>query len=249
MPLRRSLLAFSILASLACASADAASPAASPPPPPHLWSGLIYATNPSHPAPAPGRLARYVEKLRRIFGYSQYDLVGESSNKIDGPTERWLMPSQDFYMSVKPENGPGGHYPARVTLFQAKRRVAEFETHLSPDSPLFIRGPQYGGGQLVIVVHMVDEPEPTPAALILQRPGSIIVGGPGLGAILVHKEKGPGMGTISQKARIPVLSPIHPVPIGGPGPGSPDHFDPGLHDHLGPLPGGPGGLDSKLNRQ
>ena len=48
------LLALSILASLACASADAASPAASPPPPPHLWSGLIYATNPSHPAPAPG---------------------------------------------------------------------------------------------------------------------------------------------------------------------------------------------------
>jgi hypothetical protein len=248
MLLSRPLLALCILASLAGSSAIAAAPAASPPPPPHLWSGLILATNPAHPAPAPGRLQRYYGKLKHIFGYNQYDLVGESSQKLDGVNERWLIPSKDFYMSVVPHNGPGpaGRYPAKVTLFETRRKVAEFETHLSPDSPLFIRGPQYGGGQLFIVVHMVSEPEPTPAARVLQRPPVVIVGGTPVLIVGARKDKleKPVMGVVAilpPKPRGPEMAPAH---------FGPDHPLPGAgpQDRFGPMPGMHGDMDSKLSR-
>jgi hypothetical protein len=252
MPFRRTFLALCLLASLAGAGANAAVPAASPPPPPHLWSGVILATNPAHPMPAPSRLQRYYGKLKHIFGYNQYDLVGESSQKLDGVNERWLTPSKDFSMSVVPHAGPGpaGLYPAKVTLFQAHRKVAEFETHLNPDSPLFIRGPQYGGGQLFIVIHMVNEPEPTPAAVAAHmdhRPaGVILTSTPGI-IIGARKDKlekpAPGaLATLPPKDHVPAMAPPHPGPLDHPGPG------PGSLDHFGQMPGIHGNMDSKLNR-
>ncbi len=110
-------------------------------------------------------MRRYAGKLKNIFGYNQYELIGESSAKMDDPDERWLAPSKDFSLSVQRDDGPGlRHSPTKIALFQGKHRVAEFDTHLSSGSPLFIRGPFYAGGQLVIVVHAVDPSEIPPCA-------------------------------------------------------------------------------------
>jgi hypothetical protein len=254
MPIRHSLLALCILASLTGGTAIAAAPAASPPPF-HLWSGLIYATNPLHPAQASDRLRTYVAKLKHIFGYNQYDLVGESSQRLDGLNERWLIPSKDFYMSVQPRQEPGDHYPATVTLFQARRKVVEFETHLSPDSPLFIRGPLYGGGQLFMVIHMVSGPAPTPAVYMQERPAAVIVG-PTPFVTIVQRRQMPvvPMATIPPRNRAALIpppahfgpSPPDRFPPGfGPGFGPREDFGTGGRDRVGPLPGA---LDPKLNR-
>lgn len=126
-----------------------------------IWSGLILATNNPHPAEAPVRLHRYAEKLKNIFGYNQFELIGEYSEKLGDTNERWLIPSN---LSVRTQIEPGQRnrgYPMKIALFQNRHRLAEFETHLSPESPLFIRGPLYAGGQLVIVLHVVDPSEPS----------------------------------------------------------------------------------------
>ena len=126
-----------------------------------IWSGLVLATNapagvtPTAPVP---QLAPYAEKLQAIFGYNQCELIGENEQKMDDKYERWLIPSQDFSLSVKMRNEPGKHYPMKLVLFQGRKKLAEFESHLAIDIPLFIRGPQYAGGQLIIVLHTV-EPE------------------------------------------------------------------------------------------
>jgi hypothetical protein len=244
MPLRHSLLAFCIVAILAGECAMGASPVASPTP--HLWSALIYATNPAHPAQAPDRLRRYFAKLKHIFGYSQYELVGESAQKLDGVNERWLMPSQDFNISVVPHGGPGN--PAKLTLFQLHHKVAEFETHLSPDSPLFIRGPLYGGGQLFIVVHMRTDPAPAPAAVRIQQRPPIVVAGP---SPSLNSRKNPiaaDLAKLPPKDHGPLTpaTPLGPSPASHFGPGPLDPFEPGLHDRFDPLPGGRGDMDSKL---
>ena len=170
MPLP-SLLAFCCLCLL---STDAAGPAEPSPPPPAIWSGLVLATNNPNPAQAPAPLRQFAAKLKNIFGYNQFELVGEYAEKMDDPYERWLIPSKDFCLSVKTHNMPGEHYPMKIVLFQNRRRLAEFETHLNPESPLFIRGPLYAGGQLVIVLHVVDAAEiparPSKAALLPANP-------------------------------------------------------------------------------
>lgn len=139
--------------------AFAGEPSSPSPPPRAIWSGLVLATNNAHPAAAPTRLRIYAEKLKNIFGYNQFELVGEASERMDDRYERWLIPSKDFFMSVKSRTEAGQRHPVKVVLFQNRRQLAEFETHLSPESPLFIRGPLYARGQLVIVLHVVEPNE------------------------------------------------------------------------------------------
>jgi hypothetical protein len=153
-------------------------------------------------------------------------------------------------MSVTPHGpGPGGPYPAKVTLYQKHRRVAEFETHLNPDNPLFIRGPLYGGGQLFIVVHMRTDPEPAPVTIRMEQHPPLMVIGPTPMMLVPRKEAaGVSMGLLPPKDRGPMLPPAHfgPSPASHFGPGPLDPFAPGLRDRFGPMPGGRGDMDSKL---
>jgi hypothetical protein len=123
---------------------------------PVIWSGLVLATNDPHPAAVPSHLEKYGDKLKNVFGYNQLELIGEYAEKMDDRNERWLIPSKDFSLSVKAEDNSGGKYPMKIALFQNQRRLAQFDTRLSAESPLFIRGPQYGGGQLIIVLHVME---------------------------------------------------------------------------------------------
>jgi hypothetical protein len=247
-----SLLAFGLLCWLSCASCEAAGPGAEASPPPHaIWSGLVFATNDPHPTQAPERLRQFAQKLKNIFGYNQFELVGEYAEKMGDPFERWLIPSKDFSLSVKTHNEPGQRYRTRIVLFQNRQRLAEFETHLNPDSPLFIRGPQYAGGQLVIVLHEVDAsqvPVHTPRPVV----GTVIAT-----PVIPGAEVSPGRekaNSATDAAEEVPKEPFYPTPAGHIGPepverAAPvpaDHFGPGPADHPGPMQGQrPGDLDMK----
>ena len=120
--------------------------AAMPAPEPAIWSGLLLATNEDKPKDAPQGLKRYQKKLGNIFGYNQFELVGQQTRKMhDSGREHWLVPSKDFCLHVDTHAAAEAAYQMKLELFQNTRRLAEFETRLGPDSPLFIRGPLYAG--------------------------------------------------------------------------------------------------------
>jgi hypothetical protein len=229
MPLL-SLLAFGLICWLSwAATIRAAEP--SPTAAPRIWSGLILATNGAHPGQPPEHLRNVAGKLKNIFGYNQFEIVGEYSEKMGDANERWLVPSKDFYMSVQSGTGPGGNHPMKIVLFQNRKRLAELEAHLGPDSPLFIRGPQYAHGQLVIVLRVA---EPSEFAVHEPKP-AILATNPS--PILQPKEK--------QRSNPPPPPP--PAPLLAPIPK--EKFNPQPPDRFGPLPGDrPGDIDSKLGR-
>jgi hypothetical protein len=232
MPLL-SLLAFGLLCWFSTtATAAVAGPS---PQPSRIWSGLVLATNPAHPSQVPEGLRKYAEKLKNIFGYNQFELVGESSEKMDDPGERWLIPSKDFCLSVKQRSQPGGNY--EIALFQNRRRLAAFETHLNPRSPLFIRGPLYAGGQLVIVLHVLDPAEPpvremrTP--LLAANPSPVSKATPA-------KEKDRPNSAAASAVALPRQG-FNPLPV--------DRFNPASGDRFGPIPGErPGEFDSRMGK-
>jgi hypothetical protein len=218
---------------------------------PRVWSGLILATNPDHPGPAPGRLRNYADKLKHIFGYSQFDLVGEYSEKLEGASERWLVPSKEFYMSFNPGAEIGKHFPMRIVLFQNRKKLAEFETHLTPESPLFIRGPQYDKGQLVIMLRVADASEfPTPVVkpivpAVYSTPFPLEMMPPKM-----PKDR-PSPGTVLAEPK----DQIEAIPTGHLGPTPADRIVPlqpfeqgGPDDHIGPDQRDRGDMDSKLGR-
>jgi hypothetical protein len=123
-----------------------------------IWSGLVCATNAATPKDPPPELREFAPRLRRIFGYNQFELVGSASNVIDEVGESWLVPSKHFWLGVRARPAAAkearGGYLLNLQLFQDQRPLVDTEAKLAPASPLFIRGPQYGKGQLIIVLQI-----------------------------------------------------------------------------------------------
>jgi hypothetical protein len=123
-----------------------------------IWSGVIVATNPETPKEPPTELREFAARLKRVFGYTQFELVGSATEEIDELSENWLVPSPIFPLSVRARRATSkearGGYLLNLQFFQQKRPVVDSEVKLAPGSPLFIRGPQYGKGQVIIVLQV-----------------------------------------------------------------------------------------------
>ncbi|MEA3212048.1 MAG: hypothetical protein QOE70_5105 [Chthoniobacter sp.] len=123
-----------------------------------IWSGVVMATNSSSPKDPPPELREFATRLKRVFGYSQFELVGSASNDIGDHGESWLVPSQNFWLGVKARRANAkearGGYLLNLQLFQDKRPLVDTEAKLAPGCPLFIRGPAYAKGQLIIVLQI-----------------------------------------------------------------------------------------------
>src|ERR1700723_2889138 len=65
-----------------------------------IWSGLVLATTVDKPREVPPELKKYAGQLKDIFGYNQYELMGQHVESMDNPYEHWLIPSKDFSLRV-----------------------------------------------------------------------------------------------------------------------------------------------------
>jgi hypothetical protein len=122
-----------------------------------IWSGVIMATNPEEPKPIPKELRPFEASLKRMFGYNQFEIVGTATEPIDEETEHWLLPVHSFSLQVNarravPKDERGG-YLLDIQLFQVRRALVKAEAKLAPDrSPLIIRGPECGKGEIIIIL-------------------------------------------------------------------------------------------------
>jgi len=127
-----------------------------------IWSGVVIATNVTSPKSPPPELREFASRLKRVFGYNQFELLGSASKPIGNRTENWLVPSQNFWLSANARRAMSkearGGYLLNLELFQDQRPLVDTEAKLAPGSPLFIRGPQYGNGQVIIVLQVQRPP-------------------------------------------------------------------------------------------
>ena len=121
-----------------------------------IWTAVVLATNAASPKETPKELRDSLPKLKRIFGYNQFEVIGSASDKIEDGSELRLMPTQSFWLQAKARRATSkearGGYLLSLQLFNEKRQLVDTETKLAPGSPLFIRGPEYGKGQIVFAL-------------------------------------------------------------------------------------------------
>lgn len=121
-----------------------------------IWTALLLAN--SAPSPADDGaddLRGLKSKAGRAFGYPHVDSIAMATKTIDEKLERWLVPSQHFWMCVKSKRVEEGSYLLNVALFHDRRPVMEANVKLGPKSPLFIRGPMHARGQLIIALQVL----------------------------------------------------------------------------------------------
>jgi hypothetical protein len=117
-----------------------------------VWSGLVMAENVMQPQPIPPELTRIEELLKRFFGYNQFQVIGQSQKTLRTGQEDWLATSKFFGLHVDARGETQGGYVLNLKLYKEKELLLETEAKLSKRSPLVIKGPQVGGGQLLLVL-------------------------------------------------------------------------------------------------
>lgn len=119
-----------------------------------IWTGLLLADN-GAPDNGADDLEGLKTKAGRAFGYPRVQSIAMATKSIDEKFERWLVPSQHFWMCVKSKRVEQGGYLLNVALFHDRRPVMEANVKLGPKSPLFIRGPMHARGQLIIALQVL----------------------------------------------------------------------------------------------
>jgi hypothetical protein len=114
---------------------------------------LLYASNAEKAVDLPSRLADYGAPLRRSLGYSNYRVIAQREISIEDRAENLLVSAGDIRVlltSVSLESD--GKYLVGLLFVEGTKQVMETEAKVGQDSPLFIRGPDWRDGQIVIVV-------------------------------------------------------------------------------------------------
>src|SRR5437762_8505202 len=117
-----------------------------------VWSGLDIANNVTQPETIPPELNRIEPTLKKWFGYNQFKVIGQSRKALVTGSEDWLASSKYFSLHIDANGETDDGYLLKLTLFQEKSVLLEAETKLSKASPLVIKGPQVGDGQLLLVL-------------------------------------------------------------------------------------------------
>ncbi len=146
--LRPLLIAAVVVLAVGVLSADAAHA---------VWSGLVIAENVPQPTAIPPELTKFEQTLKDLFGYNQFEVIGQSNKTLRTGDEDWLAVSKYFslHCDARGENDAG--YALNLKLYKEKDILLETDANLSRSSPLVIKGPQVGNGQLLLVLVVKDD--------------------------------------------------------------------------------------------
>jgi hypothetical protein len=117
-----------------------------------VWSGLVIAENVSRPQSIPPELTRIEGSLKKFFGYNQFQVIGQSQKTLKTGQEDWLATSKFFALHVDARGETEAGYVLNLKLYKEKELLLETDAKLSKRSPLVIKGPQVGSGQLLLVL-------------------------------------------------------------------------------------------------
>jgi hypothetical protein len=117
-----------------------------------VWGALVHATEPKGETRIPPVLRLYGPTLVREFGFSRFEILGEQDRAFAAGEEPWLIPGGDFSLRLSPRADGPDRRTVGLELYQGKKLLVETIVDLSEGSPLMIRGPQLGAGQLIIVL-------------------------------------------------------------------------------------------------
>ena len=136
-------LAAILLASLSVWAADCAAE-------PWPWGALVICRMDDRPSDP--RLERYLPSLKRIFGYHHYDIYAEAWGTHPATDDSVVLPTNEFFVKLR----PSGRAERRVAFefFRKDRMLVEGEAIMPTSAPLFITGPEYGNGKLVMIVEI-----------------------------------------------------------------------------------------------
>src|ERR1700716_65749 len=86
-----------------------------------VWSGLVIAENVSKPEPPPVELSRLEPTLKELFGYNQFQVIGQSRKTLKTGAEDWGASCKYFSLRVDAQGESKSGYILNLKLYQEKQ--------------------------------------------------------------------------------------------------------------------------------
>jgi hypothetical protein len=117
------------------------------------WGCLLYASNAGKGLDLPPWLAGYDAPLRRSLGYASYHVIAQGQIVVGAHTENLLVSAGDIQVLLTSlSHAPDGRFLLELLFVEGTQQVMETQAKVGQGSPLFIRGPDWRDGQIIIVV-------------------------------------------------------------------------------------------------
>jgi hypothetical protein len=124
-----------------------------------IWSAVLIASNSPKPKDPPPELRALFPRLKRVFGYNQFELAGHDDAPLQDGSELKLTPCRAFWIDLKARHASvkeaRGGYLLNLRLLQDEKPIVDTVAIIAPESPLFFRGPMYARGQIIIVLQVL----------------------------------------------------------------------------------------------
>jgi len=137
-----------------------------------LWSAVLIANNAASPKDPPSELKPVVGRLKRLFGYNQFEVLGNETKSLGDGAEQEFRPGKQFWLKIKARRASAkearGGYLLNLELYQDKRALVDTVAMIAPESPLFFRGPLHARGQIIIVLQVLPS-APVPGGAVPGR--------------------------------------------------------------------------------
>jgi hypothetical protein len=100
-------------------------------------------------------LAGMEARLKKVFPFTNYHLIGRHTQKVFKEYESWVVPSKDLCLKIDSRGpAPGGGVNVHLQLWQDTKVLVKSDSVLRADKPIFLGGPDWRGGRLIFVVRL-----------------------------------------------------------------------------------------------
>jgi len=119
-----------------------------------IWSALVLATNEKPAKPIPDSLKPFAAELKEVFGYNSFYVLGEKRQRVKEGDSEWILPSKEVFLHLTALNKEVSNYEVSLDLYDRKKLTLTSRVKLARGAPLYIRGPQWGNGQLIYILEI-----------------------------------------------------------------------------------------------
>ncbi len=118
-----------------------------------VWVGLYLAENTPPPPGVPFAQEKLRHRLHEVFGFKHYELIKAQEYDLRHEWEQWFVPRKDFFLRLEPlPRVPGEPRVIDYEIYKDGFIVAKGNYEPHEETPLFINGPDFHEGRLILVL-------------------------------------------------------------------------------------------------
>jgi hypothetical protein len=129
-----------------------------------VWGALVYAVDPGETDLPEGvttnavAFADFSERLGKVFPNKKFILLGEHTQDIFREYESWVVPSKHLFAKIDSKGrDPDGRLLLHLQFWRDEAVIAKADAVLKAGSPIFIGGPKWRNGRLILVVSLLND--------------------------------------------------------------------------------------------